>query len=385
MINNRKLASEVAQLYWAIIFYNHNYERPYLTDLISDSEKVEDILADPSEHENDFKWICKICNTKGPDQVEEKRKKIVQEITELAKMGKIADISTLGALLPVSEIDTVAKEVMDFYHDYSPYDFAMSQDGWYDDTGEPTQSFEAAFQNNDEAVKDIFENLHAVIDCPDTEAKTLADEMEKERARNLIEHMRKFADDPVPTNLRVVLCDPRQDAETLLIPNSADMFKNFNGREMKEMELANGIWVAFDANGKTDNLTKNRTLYDAEGKKMGVGRGTMIFYSKNRYGENVNLTDSQYEQVMNMYGEAQLFKREYMTTERKDSLLKKTAEELSKDGWGTERMKRIGFTAEEIEELLPRQEKPGQKVIKQQNTEKQKTVSSPEQGNMRVR
>ena len=72
-----------------------------------------------------------------------------------------------------------------------------------------------------------------------------------------------------------------------------------------------------------------------------------------------------------MYGEAQLFKREPMSAERKETLLKRTAEELSKDGYGKEKLKKIGFTSDEIEELLPRQgqiKKP-EKVTEKKNEE----------------
>ena len=367
--STRHLATNLAHIYWALLFYNRDFERPYLTELINDPSRVESALEYPSENEIDFRWLCKICNTKGADEMEEKRKRVLQDITELAKQGKLSDINR--SLLPVSDIDLVAKEVMDFYHDYSPYDFAMSQDGWFDDAGEPTQSFEASFRNNDEAVKDIFENLHAVIDCIDAKEFAKITEEEKERAQALIEHMKKFSDDPVPKNLKVILCEPRQDAETLLLPNSAEFFENFNGQKMIERELSNGVWVAFPENGKADNLDKNRILYDSEGKKLGAGRGTIIFFAKNKYGAHVNLSDAQYEQVMSMYGEAQLFKREPMSAERKETLPKKTAEELSKDGYGKEKLKKIGFTSDEIEELLPRQgqiKKP-EKVTEKKNEE----------------
>lgn len=375
--NTRRLATNLAHLYWALLFYNRDLERSYLTELINDPERVEAALEHPSENEMDFRWLCKICNTKGADEMEEKRKRVLQDVTELAKQGKLSDINR--SLLPVSDIDLVAKEVMDFYHDYSPYDFAMSQDGWFDDVGEPTQSFEASFRNNDEAVKDIFENLHAVIDCIDAEEFAKITEEEKERAQALIEHMKKFSDDPVPKNLKVILCEPRQDAETLLLPNSAEFFENFNGQKMIERELSNGVWVAFPENGKADNLDKNRILYDSEGKKLGAGRGTIIFFAKNKYGAHVNLSDAQYEQVMSMYGEAQLFKREPMSAERKETLLKKTAEELSKDGYGKEKLKKIGFTSDEIEELLPRQgqiKKPEKVTVTKKTKNEEETPNS---------
>ena len=383
--SQRRLASDLVQLYWALFFYNRDLERPYLTELISDQERIEAILDDPKEHEKDFRWLCRICNTEGAEEMEEKRKRVLQEITELAKLGKISDIS--ATLLPASDIDAVAKEIMDFYHDYSPYDFAMSQDGWFDDVGEPTHSFETAFRTNDDDVKDIFENLHAVIDCIDAEEAAKITEEEKERAQALIDHMKKFSDDPVPANLRVVICDPRHDAETLLIPNSIDMFDNFNGQKFIERELGNGIWVAFPENGKSDNLEKNRMLYDQDGKKLGTARGTVIFFSKDRYGSHINLSDEQYEQVMNMYGEAQLFKREPMTAERKESLLKKTAEELSKDGYGAEKLKRIGFTPDEIEELLPRQGQKNDQMMKsvKKNITNDNTQPTVQKGAMRVR
>ena len=50
--SQRRLASDLVQLYWALFFYNRDLERPHLTELISDQERIEAILDDPKEHEN---------------------------------------------------------------------------------------------------------------------------------------------------------------------------------------------------------------------------------------------------------------------------------------------------------------------------------------------
>ena len=363
-----ELAIEIRSIYWGLQGYNPALSRKELDEITSDYRKLADILERPDEPANEtrFAWVVKLLNTPQGEFAEAKRKALRDRVAQLAKEGRIADITQL---LPPSEIDEIGRQIMDFYADYNPYDFNMSQDGWFDRTGEPTNKFENDLRSGTDRIDDLFNDLHAI------EMAKEAERIRKDEAKEIIEFLRKYADDPVPSHVKFVLCKPRQDAEVLLVENSPEMFDTFDGRQMAEMELANGIWVAFDQNGKRDRLEKNRMLYDANGEKIGAGRGTMLFYAKNKYGARINLSDNQLEQVMQMYGDAQLFKRESMTAERKDELVTHTAEVLSKTGWGMDLLRQIGFSEEEIHELVTKPKadlKKNQKEVKSQVIPEQK-------------
>lgn len=302
------LADDVCRFYKKLRNSDPHYTIPSMEKYLENSNVLGAVLrhyTDPG-NQKDIELCARILATKQPDDSEEeKREEALKKVLYLAKEGKIADIHAL-ALLPTTQFEEIAKQVMNFYHTYSPYDWRCSMDGWFDRAGKPTQLFETQIESGDKNVNDLMEDLHFFVNLGNENRN----EQMKKDAQEILDGLAAFVTDPVPDEIEYIVCEPQKNARFEKTKNEPDCFKKYKGKPMCERSLGSGLYISFQRDARENGEPKNRVAYtlDDKGELLGTVRGTFLIYAREPYHKlTENMTDLQQRYAMAQYAEPELY------------------------------------------------------------------------------
>lgn len=384
-----RTALEVIEAYNVLKVYDDRLCTKRLDEMMDDYKELAWTL-ERANNENSREEITKdvalverMLNTKSCDYYEDKRKKLLKLVLQMAKDGKIADINTL--MIP-SQYDQIARQVADFYATYNQYDWQCSQDGWYDRAGEPTEAFELDIKKQDEKIDDLFGDMHWVLDGEGW------NKQQREEAEEIVDGLRNFSIDPCPDRLQVVVCEPGRDAKLEFVDNGADCLKEYKGRKLTNRNVGSDIWCYYDANGLRDGKPRGRCLYDPNGKIIGSVKGVAIFTARDYHKNFVTLSDNQMSLVMSGYGkpdfnleekpadyEEQKEPESLFDDKKSKELLEKLLENMTYSPNGIETLKAIGMTAGEINQIRYAQERKKQRLEKMKKAKQSSEVAKKKQ------
>ena len=314
-----------------------------------ESEYVIEVFTDPENHMDDLELYSRLINTPEANVAEEHRKNYYAYLESAARAGHLADAS---ALMPPAMEDILAKDIIDFYHDYDPYDFAMSQDGWFDGAGQPTESYEAKLSTEiaegDDSLDAFFMSLMFIASSADTDPDI------KERARDLINRLQEYRGNPVPETVDVIVAKPGTSAEWHNIENSAAGIQSaLENSQSKEFSFGNGVYMSYltKTAAQQSNVDKNRYLTTRDGKIKGILKGTAVFYAKDKFGNLKALSDEQLSFIADKYWDPVDWSSP-LTVSRQKEILYTLMNHVAEEEHGKDILRSLGIKDGEIETVL---------------------------------
>lgn len=314
-----------------------------------ETEHVIEVFMDPEDHMEELELYARLINAPEAGVSEERRKNYYAYLESAARAGHLADAS---ALMPPAMEDMLAKDIIDFYHDYDPYDFAMSQDGWFDGAGQPSEDYEAKLSNEiaegDDNLDAFFMSLMFITSFTDTDPDL------KARAKNLINRLQEYRGNPVPETVDVIVAKPGTSAEWHNIENStAGIQSALESSHSKEFSFGNGVYMSYleKTAAQQSNADKNRYLTTRDGKIKGILKGTAVFYAKDKFGNLKALSDEQLSFIADKYWDPVDWSSP-LTVSRQKEILYALMNHVAEEEHGKDILRSLGIKDGEVETVL---------------------------------
>jgi hypothetical protein len=337
--------NEIIQLYWSLKNYNPEIISDELSEIITNYDKLMNILMNPVENSADFMLLLSFLNEKQSQEVEIIRLNTYEQILKFCG-EKFEALPEIQALLPPSGLAELCNKIMKFYHEYDPYNLKADKLG-FGQFKENALKGDKTLNYHNADFFPIFRDLHAIMINKNTP------EIRKKEATNLIDSLRNYMNDPVQDSIYVLLTQPNKNGEWVKIENSLESIGGvayyIEGEKIYK-PIGNNILAISQRNAKANQLVKNRTIVKTNGDVLGVARGPILFLAIDEKENLVNMTQSQQDWVMKNYFEPQTFETYPVGSDRAKELLFNVFQIITlseKNSYNT--LRSYGFTENEIE------------------------------------
>ena len=308
--------NEIIQLYWSLKSYNPEIISDELSELITNYNKLINVLINPVENSADFMLLLSFLNEKQSQEVEKIRLSTYEQILKFCG-EKFETLPEIQALLPPSGLAELCNKIMQFYHEYDPYNLKADKLG-FGQFKENALKDDKTLNYHNADFSPVFRDLHAITTNKNTP------ENRKKEAMDLIDSLRNYMNDPVQDSIYVLLTQPNKNGEWAKIENSLESIDGVSyyieGDKIYK-PIGNNILAISQRNAKANQLAKNRTIVKINGDVLGVARGPILFLAIDEKENIVNMTQSQQDWVMKNYFESQTFETYPVSSDRSKELL----------------------------------------------------------------
>lgn len=164
-INVDELADTIQRVY-RVLTYESDYRSDELDELTYSHTPLVNVLSNASEHVSEIMLLARMLNTPQSETDERERKNTLEDLLRLAGIN---DFPAQDVLLPPSEWDALAEDLIKFYSEYDPNEFLLSEDGWIRD--DQMIGFGDISAMIEKDPKPLFSDLHLITSdetVPDT-------------------------------------------------------------------------------------------------------------------------------------------------------------------------------------------------------------------------
>lgn len=335
----------IQRIFWKLKFYNSDLISPELENAVKIDNLVS-TLVHPEEHKDEFLLIIALLKTKQDAEIEELRLQTLDMVLKLCGQS-FENLAEVEILLPPAPLLVALQKVIKFYDGFDPNDFKNEELGY-------GQKKEDAFKKDSNELNfrtvnydPIFRDMHALTEKEDVPSQ------KKRELYSLIENLRKYADDPISDKTFVYYIESGKLGMWVNVNTSIKSSDGINGYIAGDKvfkPMGNGVIAVTKKNAVAEQLKKNRVMVNAEGKKLGIARGPIIFFAKDNKDNITTLTEEQARWIQKNYYQIQTFDGDRpVTSDRAQTLLNRLVCILLSDKFGEETMRGAGFTETEIE------------------------------------